>query len=329
MPQILRDIGEKRLIREVIRRGWKTTQGILPLNDDAQIISPPLSYSYPQLISTDRTPTNLRPLVWGIYDYEQYGQYHAISNLSDIAAMGAKPFGYLLNIAAPATLDLEIFTAVFDGVIATLAKYETVLLGGDTKEGTELNLVGIALGQSWKETVLTRSGCKAGDKLIVSGGPLGSIPAAHVLFSRHGWRQTNIHEQGLTDAFHQFTPQIFEAKLLQDSGVCTSCMDNSDGLMASLDEIADASGVGFKLDISAIEVSDQVAYVSTLVERDPVELLLGAGGDFRLVATVREFLPELSGHFCVIGEACEAGSSISDPGAVNWSRVSRWNHFST
>lgn len=328
MPQLLKDIGEKRLIREVIQRGWTTTKGILPLNDDAQIISPPLTFNYPQLISTDRTPTNLRPFVWGIYDYEQYGQYHAISNLSDIAAMGAKPFGYLLNIAAPATLEVDRFTSVFNGVMTTLAKYETVLLGGDTKEGTELNLVGIALGQSWKETVLTRSGCRAGDKLIVSGGPLGSIPAAHALFSRHGWRQTNIHEQALTDAFHQFAPQILEAKLLQDSGVCTSCMDNSDGLMASLDEIAEASGIRFKLDIGAIEVSDQVAYVASIVERDPVELLLGAGGDFRLVATVREFLPELSSHFHVIGEACEVGSSMADSGANNWSRVSRWNHFS-
>jgi len=329
MPQLLKDIGEKRLIREVVRKGWKATKGILPLNDDAQIITPPLSFKYPQLISTDRTPSNLRPLVWGIYDYEQYGQYHAISNLSDIAAMGAKPFGYLLNIAAPATLDLEIFKSVFDGVIATLAKYETVLLGGDTKEGAELNLVGVALGQSWKETVLTRSDCRIGDKLIVSGGQLGSIPAAHALFARLGWRQANIHEQKLTDAFHQFAPQIVEAKLLQDSGVCTSCMDNSDGLMASLDEIADASGVGFKLNLNAIEVSDQVGYVASILHRDPVELLLGAGGDFRLVATVREFLPELSGHFYEIGEACEAGSSMSDPGAANWSGVSRWNHFST
>ena len=329
MSTLLKDIGEKRLIREVIQKASATTNDILPLNDDAQIISPPLPYNFPQLISTDRTPTNLRPLVWGIYDYEQYGQYHAISNLSDIAAMGAKPFGYLLNIAAPACLELDTFTSVFNGVTATLAKYETVLLGGDTKEGPELNLVGIALGQSWKETVLTRSGCRTGDKLIVSGGPLGSIPAAHALFSTHGWRQTNIHEQMLTDAFHQFFPQIAEAKLLQDSGVCTSCMDNSDGLMASLDEISDASGVGFKLNPRAIEVSDQVAYAASILERDPVELLLGAGGDFRLVATVREFLPELSSHFIVIGEACEAGSSMSDPSAANWSRVSRWNHFST
>jgi len=326
MPQ-LRDIGEKRLIREIIQKGWRAAEGMLPLNDDAQIISPPLSFNFPQLISTDRTPTNLRPLVWGIYDYEQYGQYHAISTLSDIAAMGAYPFGYLLNIAAPATLDLDVFVSVFNGVTSILKKHKTMLLGGDTKEGTELSLVGIALGQSWKETVLTRSGCKVGDKLIVSGGPLGSIPAAHALFSRHGWRQTNIHEQMLTDAFHQFFPQIAEARLLQDSGVCTSCMDNSDGLIASLDEIADASGVGFKLDQKTIEVSEQVAYVASILERDPVELLLGAGGDFRLVATVSEFLPELSNHFYVIGEACEADSSMSGSSAANWSRMSRWDHF--
>ena len=329
MTQLLKDFGEKRLIREIIQKSGSTTHGILPLNDDAQIIRPPLPYSYPLLISTDRTPTNLRPLIWGIYDYEQYGQYHAISNLSDIAAMGATPFGYLLNIAAPPTLDLEIFKSVFNGVIKTLATYETTLLGGDTKEGTELNLVGIALGQSCKESVLTRSGCRPGDKLIISGGTLGHIPAAHALFSRFGWRQINSHEKMLTDSFYQFSPQIREAKLLQDSGVCTSCIDNSDGLMASLDELAEASGVGFSLNKGAIEISDPVAYVASVVERDPIELLLGAGGDFRLVATVREFLPELAECFYVIGEACEAGIFMSGPGAFDCSRVSRWNHFKT
>jgi thiamine-monophosphate kinase len=327
MARLLSDLGEKLLIREVIRNSGPLDDLLLPLNDDAQILRPPSSLDHPQVIATDRTPTDLRPLVWGIYSYQQYGAYHAISNLSDIAAMGAKPFGYLLNIAAPGSFLLSDFKSVFQGVSTELAKYDTILLGGDTKQGSELNLVGIAIGQSWREKVLTRSGCRPGDKLIISGRDFGYIPAAHALFSRSGWCPTNLYERQLTDAFYCLRPHFAETKLLQDSGVCTSCIDNSDGIAASLDEISEASGVSFRLYPDSLVIADAVSYVASSVKQNPLELLLGAGGDFRIIATVREFPECLHSSFIVIGEAQEIHFQPSSSAEFDLSRVSRWNHF--
>jgi thiamine-monophosphate kinase len=327
MARLLSDLGEKLLIREVIRNSGALDDSLLPLNDDAQILRPPSSLEYPQVIATDRTPTDLRPFVWGIYSYQQYGSYHAISNLSDIAAMGARPFGYLLNIAAPGSFPLSDFESVFQGVIAELAKYDTTLLGGDTKEGGELNLVGIAVGQSWGEKLLTRSGCRPGDKLIISGRDCGYIPAAHALFARNGWSSSNLYERQLTEAFYGLRPHFVESKLLQDSGVCTSCIDNSDGIAASLDEISEASGVSFKLYPDSLEITDAISYVASSVNQTPLEIMLGAGGDFRLIATVREFSECLHSSFIVIGEAQEFNVLSSSRSVVDLTRVSRWNHF--
>jgi thiamine-monophosphate kinase len=327
MTQLLSDLGEKLLIREVIRNSGPVDDSLLPLNDDAQILRPPSLLDHPQVIATDRTPTDLRPFVWGIYSYQQYGAYHAISNLSDIAAMGAKPFGYLLNIAAPGSFLLSDFKSVFQGVMDELDKYDTILLGGDTKQGSELNLVGIAIGQSWREKVLTRSGCRPGDKLIISGGNFGYIPAAHALFSRNGWSPSNLYERQLTEAFYALRPHFAEAKLLQDSGVCTSCIDNSDGIAASLDEISEASGVSFKLYPDSLVIAEAVSYVASSVNLSPLELLLGAGGDFRIIATVREFPECLHSSFTVIGEAQEMKSQCSSGDKLDLTKVTRWNHF--
>jgi thiamine-monophosphate kinase len=323
----LSDIGEKAIISSVIRRNNIKSDGTLPLNDDAQILIPPKKNGHPLVIATDRTPSNLRPYVWGFYNLFEYGSYSVVSNLSDMAAMGAEPFGYLLNIAAPSDMLLNEFERVFSGVQATLRDYDTELLGGDTKQEDQLNLVGVAIGQSFCDSVLTRSGARPGDKLVMSNHPVGGIPAAHAYFSNFGPDVSGKLEKDLADEFHYLSARIDEAKLLAECGLCTSCIDNSDGLIASLDELSSASGVGFSLEKDALEIPSYVIDTAFKLRFDPTFLACGAGGDFRLIATVEKFDRRLAKKFVKIGEVSEKKTISIGGNILRSGDVSKWNHF--
>lgn len=318
----LRDLGEKEVIRRIIRPASVARGGLLPLNDDAQILIPRFGGSNPMVITTDRTPTDLRPYVWGIFDHAQYGRYSAMSNISDIAAMGARPFGYLLNVAASPEMEVGDFQSVLDGVMRELHYHDVDLLGGDTKEGDALNLVGVAIGESWQPGVLTRSGARVGDLLIMSRQALGGLPAAQAYFKCFGPDRSNALAAELADRFHRLFARVAESRLLQESGVCTSCMDNSDGIAACLDEIGSASGVGFSLFGKEIEIDECALDAALRLEVSPLNLALGAGGDLRLVATVTSLSPSLQTTFVQIGEVCSTAAQ-----SPIISEVSRWNHF--
>jgi thiamine-monophosphate kinase len=322
MPVQLRELGEREIIRRLIRPSATVRDGLLALNDDAQILRPRSGDGHPMVITTDRTPSDLRPYVWGIFDGAQYGRYSCMSNISDIAAMGARPFGYLLNIAASPEMELGVFEEVLGGVLNELREHDVDLLGGDTKEGEVLNLVGVAIGESWGPTVLTRSGARVGDTLIMSRQPMGGIPAAQAYFKRFGPARDDALASELADRFHRLSARVAESRMLQESGVCTSCMDNSDGVAACLDEIGAASNVGFWLNERGIEIEDCAQLAAKRLGQAPLALALGGGGDFRLIATVASFPPLLEESFVPIGTVCEpAGQSPIVSGA------SRWNHF--
>ncbi len=323
----LSDVGEKALIANIIRRKNLKSEETLPLNDDAQLLIPPNKNGYPLVIATDRTPSDLRPYLWGFYDLFEYGRYSVISNLSDMAAMGANPFGYLLNIAAPKDMLLKDFEKVFDGIQKSLYEYGTELLGGDTKQANELNLVGVAIGQCFRESELTRSGACPGDKLIISNRPLGGIPAAHAYFSSFGSKISSRLEKKLANEFHDLYARVDEAKLLAECGSCTSCIDNSDGLIASLDEVSSASGVGFTLKKQMLDIPSHVIDTSSKLRCDPIFLACGAGGDFRIIATVKNFDKKLAEKFVCIGEVTVEKTISFGDRVVKKGEISKWNHF--
>jgi thiamine-monophosphate kinase len=326
----LSSLGEKKIISDIIRELPLKCKNHLLLNDDAQII--PVQSSTPLSISTDRTPTNLRALCLGVMSLFEYGRYCVISNLSDIAAMGAYPIGFLLNIAASPTMLITDFKEIMDGVCDALNEYETPLMGGDTKEASELNLVGIALGQGFNDKILTRSNAKPGDYLVVSKGNLGLTPTAFAYFDK--MKSLDIEISGidrdeLIDSLVKVQARFNESKILSDSGVCTSCMDNTDGLYSSFVEIVNASHIGLDIDLSDIQVSSSVICISSYINISPHKLIISAGADFKLVGTVTEVTPDISEAFQVIGRVTDKYNEIHVKGILNneLKSISRWNHF--
>ena len=191
-------------------------------------------------------------------------------NLSDMAAMGATPRWATLAIALPDADEiwLEKFSA---GFFALAQQYGVELVGGDTTRG-QLNLSVTILGEVPARQALRRSGAKLGDEVWVSG-TLGD--AALALAHLQGRiKLSDAEYAACAPALHQPQPRVALGLALR--GIANSAIDISDGLLADLGHILDASRLAARIDFSALPVS--------LILRDHLQQALGkqcalSGGD--------------------------------------------------
>lgn len=203
-------------------------------------------------------------------------------NLSDLAAKGAQPLGYLLGLNLPKNTTEEWLAAFQSGLAADQAEFGLSLLGGDTvySDGP-LSISITALGKASKTGMVRRTGAAVGDLIIVSG----TIGDAWLgLKERLGQLNFPTISNRVLDRYH--VPQPRAALGLALADVATSSADVSDGLLADLDTIAQASGVHFRLEALKFPLSDAARqWLSHQKVPNPVPLWTG-GDDFEIIATV-------------------------------------------
>ncbi|NOZ76541.1 MAG: thiamine-phosphate kinase [Euryarchaeota archaeon] len=306
----LRDLGERRII-EVFQEVFGDCGGaVVGIGDDAAVF--PVGDRL-LVVSTDMVaegthiPKEMTP--------RQIGKYAAAVNLSDIAAMGARPFGMVFSFGLPGGLDEGFVTGVAEGIREACTPHGVCILGGDTKESAKLVITGTALGEVEKDRLLTRSGARPGDLICVTGS-IGSAAAGFYCLTRgiEGGRCGDFIKAALEPE-----ARIQEGLIL--SGYATSCMDISDGLAYSLGEIAGMSGVGFLVREDAIPVEEGVEGVAAEAGVSPRELVFHKGGDFELLFTVagkdidvvKSRMEELGTPVTVIGEVIEEGYLLQEP----------------
>ncbi|MGZ3171688.1 MAG: thiamine-phosphate kinase [Croceibacterium sp.] len=154
------------------------------------------------------------------------------TNLSDLAAKGARPIGILLgHMLGP---DDDQFVA---GLTEVLQRYDVPLLGGDTSSGGPPRAWGLtAIGQATHSPVPSRAGAKAGDTVWVTG-PLGAAMA--------GFEALRDGTHGDSTAFRRPLACLAEGEVL--APLVTAMMDISDGLLLDASRMAEASGVTLAL----------------------------------------------------------------------------------
>lgn len=240
----------------------------------------------------------------------QIGWMTIAVNLSDVAAMGAVPLGLLVAAGIPPETEISFVDEIFRGMKDCALKYGTGILGGDLDSHDELTLVGTALGRVEKELVLRRRGARPGD-LLCTTGTLGSAGAGlRAALEAEKKREKGIEDpnlRALTRRLLEPTPRMKEARALALSRSVTSMMDNSDGLVLSLFDLAEAGNVGFSVRKEKIPIDPSVRMV-TEEEGDAVDLALYAGGDFELIFTVNPDLIEDAAKACdftVIGRVLD------------------------
>ena len=198
-------------------------------------------------------------------------------NLSDMAAMGAIPRWATLAITLPSADDawLEKFSA---GFFALAQQYGVELVGGDTTRGP-LNLCVTIMGEVPAGQALRRSGAQVEDEVWVSG-TLGD--AALALAHLQGRIKLSAAEYAAcAPALHQPQPRVALGLALH--GIAHSAIDISDGLLADLGHILDASRVAARLDFSALPISSVLR--GHLQQPLVKQCVLSGGDDYELCFT--------------------------------------------
>ncbi|WP_232534249.1 thiamine-phosphate kinase [Plantactinospora sp. KBS50] len=249
------------------------------------------------------------------------GYYVVAANVSDVAAMGAAPIGVLTVVRYPHDLDDDAFLDIMAGIDRACADFGTFNVGGDIGNAERIVLCASAFGICRTGTALTRRGAEPGDHLCVTG-PCGVLGAAVAYFPRrtaNGWNLPDALEQDLLAGWRQPRARVAEGRLLSTGGYATACQDTSDGLKATIEQLATASGVGFDIAEDDIAVHPAVSAVAKLIGADDITLAMSASADFQLAFTVPPDRLDacrnaFAGHgltFDVIGRATEPAAGVT------------------
>jgi thiamine-monophosphate kinase len=205
-------------------------------------------------------------------------------NLSDLAAKGAEPFGYLLACHWSGRCGWPEREAFAAGLAADQAAFGIALLGGDTVVTPgPASFSATLLGWTPKDRAVGRSGARPGDAVFVTGrigdGFLG-LQAARGLLSLAPERL-----EALIDHYRRPVPQSAFAPVVRD--MATASLDVSDGLIADLGHIAKASRVGLEVDLETTPLSLAArAWFETRVDpQAALEQLATGGDDYEIVFT--------------------------------------------
>ena len=273
-------MNEFEIIEKFFKQSYPSSKGDLALGigDDAAIINVP--HDYELVMSMDT-------LVSGVHFFddatpEDIAFKSLAVNLSDIAAMGASPRWITLSLTMP-DKDigwLEKFSSSFNELAA---EYSLLLIGGDLSKGP-LSITIQAHGINPKGKSLRRSGANAGDLIYVTG-KLGAAAYAlrHIQNSVLFPAPTVIEIQRL----NRPVPRIRTGIVLRD--IATSCIDISDGLLADLGHILNASKVGAEVKLPDIPCSDSLKKIDRELA---LELALTGGDDYELCFTLPNGVPE-------------------------------------
>lgn len=250
---------------------------VLGVGDDAALLNIPtgmqLAVSVDALVAGRHFPLETSP--------EAIGHKALAVNLSDMAAMGAEPAWVTLALTLPEP-DTDFLAGFAAGFYALAEVHGIELVGGDTVRGP-LQIVVQIQGLVPQGKALLRGGARAGDHLFVTG-TLGDAGAGLQLV-QGALSAEEIDAAVLRQRLDYPSPRLQAGLSLQ--GIASAAIDISDGLLADLGHILDASSVGAEIEIDAIPVSSALGTcVPDKVDR--LRLSLTAGDDYELCFSVPE-----------------------------------------
>lgn len=268
--------GEFDLIARIAARSRSRPDVLLGIGDDAALLaSPPLGEALCVCVDTLNAGVHF-PLETAPFDI---GWKALAVNLSDLAAMGARPRWATLALSLPDS-DPAFVDALIEGLLSLAAQHEVALVGGDTTRGP-LSLSVQAIGSVAPARALRRDGARAGDALYVSG-TLGDAAAGLALVQGRLAVADPGSAASLRARLDRPTPRV--ALGLELAGVARAGIDVSDGLLADLGHVLEASGVGAVIDLDALPASLELrALLPRAEQRWPLQL--AGGDDYELVVS--------------------------------------------
>ncbi len=275
-------LDEFRLIGAIKRavRGPIDPRVEIGIGDDAAVLS----------VKSGRLVATTDALVEGVhfrFDMSRpadVGSKAAAVNLSDLAAMGARPLALLVALEVPnAMADRDVVSAM-RGLAQVAAIFGASVVGGNVSSGPVFTMTVTALGEPCAGRVLTRAGAQPGDVVMV-GGPLGSGALGLDLLEHNRGKVRTYPE--LVRRYRRPEPQVeLGMRLAAEPGV-DAAIDLSDGLASDLGHVLAASCCGARIDADRIPMHVQALRYARLRGLDARIVALTGGDDYLLLVAAK------------------------------------------
>lgn len=265
-------IGEFEIIERYFTRAGSDRDVILGIGDDAAVIAVDghVAVTVDTLVAGVHFPDGMAPNLLG----------HRLLavNLSDLAAMGARPRWSTLALTMPAADELWL-DGFSRGLFELADRYGVSLVGGNLSRGP-LTLTMQLLGTVEPKNMLTRGGGHVGDDVYVTG-TLGDSSAGIMLILERSSAPQGSAAAALKERFYRPVPRVGAGLAL--GPLATAAIDVSDGLLADLGHICKASGCGATIDVERVPLSAEL--LSLFPPQEALAHALGGGDDYELCFT--------------------------------------------
>jgi thiamine-monophosphate kinase len=272
------DLGERALIQRISARLTAPDWVIVGPGDDAAVVEP-------QRGTLDVLTTDAQ--VEGVHFDRRFMPPDAVGhralavNLSDLAAMGARPRAALLSLVLPAALEIDVVDGMLDGMLRVAGAHHVAIVGGNISRSPGPLVIDVtAIGAIGRRRILARGGARPGDIVCVTGsigdGAVG-LESLRAQAAMEACERRFLYPEA----------RVRAGMLLARNRAATACMDLSDGLADGVRQIAEASNVGITLDAETLPVTDDVRGWHEARGRRPLEAAIAGGDDYELLFTVR------------------------------------------
>jgi thiamine-monophosphate kinase len=256
-----------------------THPGALGLSDDAAFITPPPGCDL--VLKTDA-------IIGGVHFLAEDAAHTVASkalrvNLSDLAAKGARPLGYLLALALPKEIGDDWLADFANGLRAEAVLFDCPLFGGDTDRTPGPITISIAMfGSVPQGTMVRRAGARPGDRVFVSGS-IGDAALGLRLRQGATWKLSKPQRQYLLSRYLLPQPRNVLAEAVRQHA--SAAMDVSDGLAGDFAKLCRASQVAAEVEVARVPLSDAAKAV-VAGDQSALESALTGGDDYEIVCTV-------------------------------------------
>jgi len=315
MTETLRDVGEFPLIERVLADLPRGSAVAVGPGDDGAVCS----IDGQIVVSTDMFVEGVHfKRDWSAAD--DIGRKAVAAAAVDLEAMGAFPVALLVAFAAPGDLAVEWAEDCVRGMREEAATAGLSLVGGDVSAAKDITLALTVVGELRGVPPVLRSGARPGDSVALRGR-LG-LAAAGLAALRRGFRSPRLAVQ----AFQRPSPPYGAGPEAAAFGA-SAMIDVSDGLLADLGHVAEASGVVIDLAADRLEVPEAISAVARATGASALSFVLTGGEDHALVATFPH--GQVPATWTVIGKVVDpaGGPSAVLVDGEPWPGAPGWSHF--
>ena len=271
MTSSLQDLGEQGLLK--LLKPFCSDR----IGDDGAVMGS-LAEGYELVVTTDIlidgvhfSPQTTTP--------EDAGWRAAAANLSDLAAMGASPWGVTLALGLPSDTELDWILGVYRGFTDCLKKYGTELVGGDTVRSPVKTLAVTAFGKVRSDRIIYRHTAQVGDLIIITGNHGLSKAGLEILLNPE--LACNLSDSAIAKLHKAHQRPLPRLDLIPLNYLRVSGMDSSDGLADAIAQICRMSAVSAK--IINIPIAEEIKLVAEQKKEEAINWVMYGGEDFELV----------------------------------------------